>query len=162
RDIYSFGVIMWEILTGEEAFNDYEFNTKLAIKICRGLRPEFAPGDPECYVELAKKCMDSDPKKRPAATYVNAERSKFQELANESNETIIKKQFLEADEQSLEADKRSLEGDKMVKKLSSIVQKSQDHNKYTSKLINTQDITKAFSKMAIVSAPIDNVEIPIE
>ncbi|CAG8816210.1 13463_t:CDS:1, partial [Cetraspora pellucida] len=72
RDIYSFGIIMWEISTGEEVFNDYEFNDDLAMKIGFGLRPEFAPGTPECYVELAKKCMDSDPKKRPTATYINA------------------------------------------------------------------------------------------
>ncbi|CAG8788878.1 3431_t:CDS:1, partial [Cetraspora pellucida] len=49
-------------------------------------------------------------------------------------------QFLEADEQSLEADKQSLESYTMAKKLSSIVQKHPDRNKYTSKSINTQEI----------------------
>ncbi|CAG8633933.1 10819_t:CDS:2, partial [Ambispora leptoticha] len=43
-----------------------------------------------------------------------------------------------------------------------IVQKDPDHNRYTSKSINTQEITKALSKTTIVSAPIDEVEIPEE
>ncbi|CAG8756689.1 12314_t:CDS:1, partial [Cetraspora pellucida] len=75
-------------------------------------------------------------------------------LAHKSNKRIIKKQFLEADEQSLEVNKQSLEA--------SIVQKHSNQNKYTSKPINIQEITKASSEMAIVSAPVDNVEIPIE
>ncbi|CAG8675322.1 16976_t:CDS:1, partial [Racocetra persica] len=64
--------------------------------------------------------------------------------------------------QFLEVDKQSLEADKMDKRPPSIVQKYQDYNKYTSKPINTLEITKSLSKMAIASAPIDNVEIPEE
>ena len=64
RDIYSFGIIMWEILTGEEVFNGYEFNDDLAIKICFGLRLKFTPGTSKCYFELAKQYMNSDPKER--------------------------------------------------------------------------------------------------
>ncbi|RIB29908.1 kinase-like domain-containing protein [Gigaspora rosea] len=67
-DIYGFGVIMTEITSGQRPFDGIEFNLKLAVKICsKGLRPEFAPGTPKCYIELAEKCMDSDPQKRPRA-----------------------------------------------------------------------------------------------
>ncbi|CAG8796805.1 7754_t:CDS:1, partial [Cetraspora pellucida] len=50
--------------------------------------------------------------------------------------------------------------DQMDKKLPSIVQKHTEHNKYASKPINMQEIAKALSKMAIVSVPVDIVEIP--
>ncbi|CAG8494761.1 388_t:CDS:1, partial [Cetraspora pellucida] len=120
-----------------------------------GLRPEFAPGTPECYVELAKQCMDSDPKKRPTATYINALITTWiDELAHESNERIIKLQFLEADKMD--------KADKMDTKLPNIVQNHPDHNKYTSKPINMQEVTKALSKMAIIGVPVDIVEIPEE
>ncbi|CAG8756690.1 11411_t:CDS:1, partial [Racocetra persica] len=52
--------------------------------------------------------------------------------------------------------------DKMDKRPPSTVQKYQDHNKYTSKPINTLEITKSLSKIAIASAPINTVEIPEE
>ncbi|RIB09569.1 hypothetical protein C2G38_2108295, partial [Gigaspora rosea] len=59
---------MSEMTTGQRPFDGHEFDHKLAFKICkRGLRPEFASGTPKCYIELAEKCMDSDPQKRPSA-----------------------------------------------------------------------------------------------
>ncbi|RIB02800.1 hypothetical protein C2G38_2124469 [Gigaspora rosea] len=33
--------------------------------VCNGLRPKFAHDTPDCYVELANQCMNSDPEKRP-------------------------------------------------------------------------------------------------
>ncbi|RIB29695.1 hypothetical protein C2G38_2027490 [Gigaspora rosea] len=44
-DIYSFGIIMVEMTTGQRSFNDYKFNFDLVVRICNfGLRPKFAPG----------------------------------------------------------------------------------------------------------------------
>ncbi|RIB00649.1 kinase-like domain-containing protein [Gigaspora rosea] len=43
-DIYGLGVIMSEISTGQRPLDGHEFDTKLAVKICKGLRPEFAFG----------------------------------------------------------------------------------------------------------------------
>src|SRR5260364_173806 len=60
-DIYSFGIIMVEMTTGQRPFNYCKFNFDLVLRICNGLRPNFAPGTPDCYVELANHCMNSDP-----------------------------------------------------------------------------------------------------
>ncbi|RIB17538.1 kinase-like domain-containing protein [Gigaspora rosea] len=54
-DIYGFGVIMSEMSTGQRPFDGYQFNEELAVKICIGLRPEFAQGTPECYIKLAEQ-----------------------------------------------------------------------------------------------------------
>ncbi|RIB28626.1 kinase-like domain-containing protein [Gigaspora rosea] len=92
--------IMSEITTGQRPFDGHEFDHKLAFKICkRGLRPEFAPGTPECYIELAKKCMDSDPQKRPSAfeVYHLIKEDWLKKIADSNDDNEIKRQFLEAD-----------------------------------------------------------------
>ncbi|RIB03790.1 hypothetical protein C2G38_2048985 [Gigaspora rosea] len=62
-DVYGLGVIMTEITTGQRAFDGRKFDAILGADICgKGLRPEFALGTPKCYIELAEKCMNSDPK----------------------------------------------------------------------------------------------------
>ncbi|RIB07626.1 kinase-like domain-containing protein [Gigaspora rosea] len=66
-DIYGFGIIMTEMSNGQRPFDGYKFDIKLAVQICKGLQPEFAPGTPKCYTELAEKCMNSGPQKRPSA-----------------------------------------------------------------------------------------------
>ncbi|RIB20347.1 kinase-like domain-containing protein [Gigaspora rosea] len=95
-DIYSFGVIMSEMSTGQRPFDGYEFNFDLAIKICEGLRPEFAQGTPNCYIELAKQCMDVDSLKRPDALKVYHKLGEWIINMERSNNKI-KMQFLEAD-----------------------------------------------------------------
>ncbi|RIB06307.1 kinase-like domain-containing protein [Gigaspora rosea] len=61
-NVYTFGVIMLEISTRQRSFDGYQFNIELALSICNGLRPKFALGTPEYYIELAKMCMDPNPK----------------------------------------------------------------------------------------------------
>ncbi|RIB10889.1 kinase-like domain-containing protein [Gigaspora rosea] len=126
-DIYSFGVIMSEMSTGQRPFDGQEFDHRLAIKVCKGLRPEFAPGTPDCYIELANQCTDFDSQKRPSASKI----WNILEEWNESMESLdsineIKKQFLAAD--------------KAIKSLT--ISKHPDEM-YSSKIINTKLISKA-------------------
>ena len=58
---------MSEISTGQQPFKDLDHNLDLAIAICKGLRPGFSDNTPKCYIELAYKCMNADPEKRPTA-----------------------------------------------------------------------------------------------
>lgn len=65
-DIYSFGIIMWEVLTGRPPFHDISHNIYLSINICDGKRPNTdIEGVPEWYIGLMKQCWDSNPKNRP-------------------------------------------------------------------------------------------------
>ncbi|GBC00349.1 hypothetical protein RclHR1_03820014 [Rhizophagus clarus] len=69
-DIYSMGMIMWELTTGCKPFANVEHDVDLIYKITDGKRPEITDDTPEDFVNLMKKCWNSDPKKRPSAKQV--------------------------------------------------------------------------------------------
>ncbi len=66
-DIYSMGMIMWELTTGCKPFANIEHDSDLIYKIINGKRPEITNDTPEDFANLMKKCWNSDPKKRPSA-----------------------------------------------------------------------------------------------
>ncbi len=66
-DIYSFGIIMWEMTSGIPAFNNIPHDFDHSLNICQGLRPDIIEDTMSEYAELMKKSWDSDPNKRPTA-----------------------------------------------------------------------------------------------
>src|SRR5437762_3372592 len=66
-DIYSFGMIMWELTTGKKPFHDRPHNHILISDILNGERPQITDDTPEFYAELMKRCWDHDPESRPTA-----------------------------------------------------------------------------------------------
>src|SRR5581483_1024950 len=66
-DIYGFGMLMFEVISGEVPFADRDFNLHLALDVCHGLRPQIPEYAPEPYITLMKQCWDSIPTNRPTA-----------------------------------------------------------------------------------------------
>ncbi|CAG8512347.1 1096_t:CDS:10, partial [Ambispora leptoticha] len=66
-NIYSFGIIMWELATGERAFANRAHDDALAMEIYRKLRPRIPNNIPECFAALIRQCWHSDPYRRPMA-----------------------------------------------------------------------------------------------
>ena len=64
-DIYSMGMIMWELTTGCKPFANVDHDTDLIYKIVDGKRPEITDDTPECFANLMKKCWNSNPTKMP-------------------------------------------------------------------------------------------------
>ncbi|RGB35998.1 kinase-like domain-containing protein [Rhizophagus diaphanus] len=64
-DIYSFGMLMWEMTSGAPAFHNISHDIELSLNICTGTRPEIIEGTMPEYVKLMKRCWDNDPQKRP-------------------------------------------------------------------------------------------------
>ncbi|RGB31427.1 hypothetical protein C1646_764117 [Rhizophagus diaphanus] len=69
-DIYSFGIIMYEIISGLPPYCDLSHDKNLAIKICKGIRPRFNIKVLQLIVYLIKRCLDADPLNRPIAREV--------------------------------------------------------------------------------------------
>ena len=68
-DIYSFGMIMWELMTCRMPFWDQNNYIELVIKICNNFRPQIIKNTPKGYTELMQKCWDSNSSKRPTTFY---------------------------------------------------------------------------------------------
>ncbi|RIB11617.1 hypothetical protein C2G38_2103151, partial [Gigaspora rosea] len=157
---------MVEMTTGQRSFNNYKFDIDLAVMICNGLRPKFAPGTPDCYVELANQCINSDPDKR---TNVNEIINKLDEwlyiiesdIENESgienkseieyesnikSASDIKNESIVENEGENGIRKQFLENDEISKTLPMITEKLKDI--YTSKPYNISEISAKFSKTA--------------
>ncbi|CAB5347617.1 unnamed protein product [Rhizophagus irregularis] len=64
-DIYSLSIIMWEFTSGTPPFYHEAHDHHLSLNICRGERPEIIKNTPKCYIDLMKKCWDSNPSNRP-------------------------------------------------------------------------------------------------
>jgi serine/threonine protein kinase len=90
-DIYSIGMLMWEISFGQPPFTNFENDYELALKIINGMRPKIVPGTPLEYKELMVQCWDADPTKRPDADTLCDKISEINRLnyQNESNENKI-------------------------------------------------------------------------
>ncbi|CAI2165311.1 9941_t:CDS:2 [Funneliformis geosporum] len=78
-DIYSIGMLMWEISSGQLPFAGYEHNYDLVMKIMNGMRPKIIPGTPLVYANLMVQCWDADPFKRPK---INILRKKILQMRN--------------------------------------------------------------------------------
>src|SRR6202008_4529533 len=64
-DIYSIGMLMWEISSGQPPFINYKRDYDLAMNIINGIRPKIVSEIPLEYKELMQQCWDADSKKRP-------------------------------------------------------------------------------------------------
>jgi serine/threonine protein kinase len=51
-DIYSVGVLLWEISSGRPPFYTESNDTDICVNISKGLREAIIPGTPEDYVKL--------------------------------------------------------------------------------------------------------------
>src|SRR5438034_11761627 len=64
-DIYSLGIIMWEMTSGVPAFHNIPHDFPLSLNICKGIRPKIIEGTMPKYVKVMEECWDNDPEKRP-------------------------------------------------------------------------------------------------
>ena len=64
-DVYSFGVLLWELLTETTPFKDMTAGVQVGREVCDGKRPPIPPTCPEGLRELIILCWDGDPSRRP-------------------------------------------------------------------------------------------------
>ncbi|GBC02575.1 hypothetical protein RclHR1_00470005 [Rhizophagus clarus] len=84
-DVYSVGVLLWEISSGKPPFYTQREADCLPINILKGLRetPILDPNIPSVYVELYTACWDGEPNNRPTIKQVTSQ------LKTMLSETIV-------------------------------------------------------------------------
>ncbi|RHZ85296.1 hypothetical protein Glove_67g51 [Diversispora epigaea] len=101
-DIYSFGMVMLEVLTSYPPYYNIPHNESLIMDICKGLKPEIKYEIPKFLNEIMEKCWNFETLNRPTAKelefqlgkYFSAGKIRKQEknqikAANESNKNFI-------------------------------------------------------------------------
>ncbi|PKY57679.1 kinase-like protein [Rhizophagus irregularis] len=66
-DVYGFGMVMSEIISGEAPFVDRDYDLHLVLDMCKGERPRIPEYTPEPFKALMERCWDPTPTKRPTA-----------------------------------------------------------------------------------------------
>ncbi|RHZ73181.1 hypothetical protein Glove_232g224 [Diversispora epigaea] len=76
-DIYSFGMVMLEILTSYPPYYNVPHNASLVMEIYKGLKPEIKCEIPQFFKEIMEKCWNSEPLNRPTAEELKSQLSKY-------------------------------------------------------------------------------------
>ncbi|PKC72055.1 kinase-like protein [Rhizophagus irregularis] len=111
-DIFSMGMIMWELTTGYKPFSNVEHNMNLIYEIINGKRPEITDDTPKCFAKLMKKCWNPNPLKRPSITKICEIIQRwhddlcyyhdYENYYNQQNKDEIVEQFKQAEKMRLE------------------------------------------------------------
>eukprot|EP00249_Psilotum_nudum_P020785 c27846_g1_i1 orf=146-796(+) len=64
-DVYSFGIILWELLSGRLPFEDMSAVQAAFATVHKNARPQVPPGCPEPLEGLMHRCWAVDPDQRP-------------------------------------------------------------------------------------------------
>ncbi|GBC10879.1 hypothetical protein RclHR1_09990004 [Rhizophagus clarus] len=100
-DIYSIGVLMWQISSGRQPFKDkgLDYDMKLSVAILNGFREEIINETPVEYSNLYKECWKYEPDNRPDIQKVVLTLNNI--LSSERNDTIKKSSSGKNEENSL-------------------------------------------------------------
>ncbi|KYQ93736.1 leucine-rich repeat-containing protein (LRR) [Tieghemostelium lacteum] len=89
-DVYSFGMILWELYHMEIPFDEYDFKfmSTLEDNIVAGLRPTIRDNCNAQFADLITRCWNSDPFLRPSFDHILKHLQEIQLSYNNNNNTI--------------------------------------------------------------------------
>ncbi|RHZ88733.1 hypothetical protein Glove_21g100 [Diversispora epigaea] len=76
-DVYSFGIIAYELITGFAPYYDVPHDRDLARQICNGLRPKIPFHTPKIITGIIMRCWDARVTHRPTFEELDEEFSKY-------------------------------------------------------------------------------------
>ncbi|RGB35778.1 kinase-like domain-containing protein, partial [Rhizophagus diaphanus] len=89
-DVYSIGVLLWEVSSGRPPFCNEPYDAGLAVEILQGLREKPIPDTPEDYIKIYTDCWNNEPDNRPTINQVIVKLNTI--ILKESNQLSSKQQ----------------------------------------------------------------------
>ncbi|EXX57932.1 Ypk2p [Rhizophagus irregularis DAOM 197198w] len=142
-DIYSFGIIMYEVISELPPYHDVNHDHNLAIRICKGLRPRFNIKVPQLIVRLIKRCLDSNPLSRPKAEEIKKILSQWsEELFTMFKNHYVTDNYTEIQKQTREAENinKNLAVSSAPSTNLGLSHKTHSEDIYTSRLLNFNNL----------------------
>ncbi|CAB4436908.1 unnamed protein product [Rhizophagus irregularis] len=99
-DIYSVGVLFWELSSGQPPFATEEYDIDLALEISQGRREEPILNTPENYIKIYTECWDNEPDNRPTMNQVLERLKAIITKTTENHQPELNFQSTSTDEQN--------------------------------------------------------------
>ncbi|KLL02911.1 MAG: hypothetical protein MRECE_38c025, partial [Mycoplasmataceae bacterium CE_OT135] len=151
-DIYSFGIVAYEIFSGLPPYYNREHGLSLGLDICKGLRPQFQIKIPLLLENLIKRCWDNNQQNRPTANKLERILRGWQEEIKERSDYYYR---LEAEDTEF---KKQLQAAEEHNKALPDSIKFPDYQKkmhtgavYHSMLLPTKEITQLLKNSQVIS-----------
>jgi serine/threonine protein kinase len=88
-DVYSYGIILWQLLTREDPFADLGQIEAAAVVAMEFARPPFPPDTPSAVKDLIEICWNEDPSSRPSFVNIIFALSQLDGSINEAERTWL-------------------------------------------------------------------------
>ncbi|KAM3297356.1 hypothetical protein ACQJBY_039302 [Aegilops geniculata] len=88
-DVFSFGIVLWEILTGEEPYANMHYGAIIGGIVNNTLRPPVPANCGPEWRRLMEQCWSPDPAQRPAFTEIAARLQSMSAAANQQGKPFL-------------------------------------------------------------------------
>ena len=138
-DIYSFGIIMNELMSEEIPYHDIPHDQILTFGICKGLRPKISEDTPKLLADLIMKCWDAKAENRPTAKELCQVLKKWSSECGDGdyNKCDPSSEIYSQIEECIKIKERKLKNDKDIPKKFQI---RHPQAIYTSRLLNFKNL----------------------